>query len=242
MIFLWDSWWDSFGVFFIVLKCMYFICFPFHPYLFQAWVSCFLSMAAIATSSGPRYAPEDPSLPKPWRGLVDGKTGYLYFWNPETNVTQYERPTVSGPPHKSSSLPISSSVHVQQSSQGPRSGESLNQNKDSYERGSNDGSKLDSTSRSQQVYIYVSLDCVCLFVSRLFMWQFWNLLLINIYLLGDTSHCSAVPFFCYSLESRLLLLLMRIFYNLHVKLLSLTPPLSPCNLFSWSSKMCFHFQ
>lgn len=40
----------------------------------------------------PRYAPEDPSLPKPWRGLVDGSTGYLYYWNPDTDVTQYERP------------------------------------------------------------------------------------------------------------------------------------------------------
>ncbi|RAL40916.1 hypothetical protein DM860_008614 [Cuscuta australis] len=44
------------------------------------------------TSDSPRFAPEDPSLPKPWRGLVDGKTGYLYYWNPETNVTQYDRP------------------------------------------------------------------------------------------------------------------------------------------------------
>lgn len=97
-------------------------------------------MAAIATS-GPRYAPEDPSLPKPWRGLVDGKTGYLYFWNPETNVTQYERPTCSGPPQKSSSVPISSSVHIQQSSQGSRSGVGSNEDRDTYERGSIDGSK-----------------------------------------------------------------------------------------------------
>ncbi|XP_049933850.1 ATP-dependent RNA helicase-like protein DB10 isoform X2 [Nymphaea colorata] len=43
-------------------------------------------------SSGPRYAPDDPALPKPWRGLIDGSTGYLYYWNPETNVTQYTRP------------------------------------------------------------------------------------------------------------------------------------------------------
>lgn len=48
-----------------------------------------------ASSATVRYAPEDPSLPKPWRGLVDGKTGFLYFWNPETNVTQYERPYAS---------------------------------------------------------------------------------------------------------------------------------------------------
>ncbi|KAM0901286.1 hypothetical protein ACQ4PT_020104 [Festuca glaucescens] len=45
---------------------------------------------------GPRYAPPDPTLPKPWKGLIDGTTGYLYFWNPETKVTQYDRPM--GPP------------------------------------------------------------------------------------------------------------------------------------------------
>lgn len=74
--------------------------------------------AATTTSAGPRYAPEDPTLPKPWRGLVDGKTGYLYFWNPETNVTQYERPSgskVSAPPEKPS--PVASEDPVQLSSQ-----------------------------------------------------------------------------------------------------------------------------
>ncbi|KAG6391828.1 hypothetical protein SASPL_149589 [Salvia splendens] len=45
--------------------------------------------------AGVRYAPEDPSLPKPWKGLVDGNTGNLYFWNPVTNVTQYEKPVAS---------------------------------------------------------------------------------------------------------------------------------------------------
>jgi hypothetical protein len=47
---------------------------------------------AMSGRAAPRYAPEDPTLPKPWRGLVDGSTAYLYYWNPETNVTQYERP------------------------------------------------------------------------------------------------------------------------------------------------------
>lgn len=57
-----------------------------------------------AASLGPRYAPEDPTLPKPWKGLIDGSTGVLYYWNPETNVTQYEKPASlppslpSGPP------------------------------------------------------------------------------------------------------------------------------------------------
>nr|CAD1834833.1 unnamed protein product [Ananas comosus var. bracteatus] len=47
---------------------------------------------------GAAIRPEDPTLPKPWRGLVDGSTGYLYYWNPETNVTQYERPSRSSCP------------------------------------------------------------------------------------------------------------------------------------------------
>ncbi|CAN6809271.1 unnamed protein product [Brassica oleracea] len=34
----------------------------------------------------------DHSLPKPWKCLVDDRTGNLYFLNPETNVAQYERP------------------------------------------------------------------------------------------------------------------------------------------------------
>ncbi|KAL8471307.1 hypothetical protein ACS0TY_028192 [Phlomoides rotata] len=48
-----------------------------------------------ATETSIQYAPEDPTLPKPWKGLVDGKTGYLYFWNPVSNMTQYERPVAS---------------------------------------------------------------------------------------------------------------------------------------------------
>ncbi|XP_071915908.1 ATP-dependent RNA helicase-like protein DB10 [Coffea arabica] len=99
-------------------------------------------MAATATvSAGIRYAPEDPTLPKPWRGLVDGKTGYLYFWNPETNVTQYERPVSSShvgsaPLHK----PLSSSVHVQKSSQGQRRESSPIDDDDRYSRGGNGAS------------------------------------------------------------------------------------------------------
>jgi ATP-dependent RNA helicase DDX5/DBP2 len=111
-----------------------------------------LAMAATATvsSSGPRYAPEDPTLPKPWRGLVDGKTGYLYFWNPDTNVTQYERPANFAPPPKSTSVPISSSVQVQQSSQGQRHGYGPDED-GRYGRGSSGGSKPEAGSRIQQV-------------------------------------------------------------------------------------------
>ncbi|CAL9230283.1 unnamed protein product [Arabidopsis halleri] len=101
-----------------------------------------LGMAATATASAIRYAPEDPNLPKPWKGLVDSRTGYLYFWNPETNVTQYERPASSAPP-KLASIPISSSVQTtQQSSSGFNSGKE----EDKYSRGS-DGPKSDSGSR-----------------------------------------------------------------------------------------------
>ena len=110
-------------------------------------------MAATATASsvGPRYAPPDPTLPKPWRGLVDGKTGYLYFWNPETNVTQYERPSSSSAlPKLSSSMP-SSSVQVQQSSQGSQHGHSLDVN-DRYDRNSGGGSNNEGGSRNYQVY------------------------------------------------------------------------------------------
>ncbi|XP_011047343.1 PREDICTED: DEAD-box ATP-dependent RNA helicase 46 [Populus euphratica] len=102
-------------------------------------------MAATATASsvGPRYAPEDPTLPKPWRGLVDGKTGYLYFWNPETNVTQYERPTL---PKSVSSLPITSSVQVHQSSH--RGYNPSVKEDDRYGRANNAGSKPDAVTRS----------------------------------------------------------------------------------------------
>lgn len=110
-----------------------------------------MAAAATASSSGPRYAPEDPTLPKPWRGLVDGKTGYLYFWNPETNVTQYERP--SADPIKPSSAPLSSSIQVQRSLEGQRCGTCPDRDNDRYKRGSNDGSGFDDGSRGNQVYV-----------------------------------------------------------------------------------------
>ncbi|GMH08715.1 hypothetical protein Nepgr_010555 [Nepenthes gracilis] len=53
---------------------------------------------AASASLGPRYAPDDPTLPKPWKGLIDGSTGLTYYWNPETNITQYERPVSIPPP------------------------------------------------------------------------------------------------------------------------------------------------
>lgn len=53
---------------------------------------------ASVSTLGTRYAPDDPTLPEPWKGLIDGSTGLLYYWNPETNVTQYEKPTSLPPP------------------------------------------------------------------------------------------------------------------------------------------------
>lgn len=111
---------------------------------------------ASATAT-PRYAPEDPTLPKPWKGLVDGKTGYLYYWNPETNVTQYEKPvassrTGSAPPQKSSAAIISSSVQVQQSSQGRHRDSGYDDDDDRYSRGGNATSKLASGTRTYQVF------------------------------------------------------------------------------------------
>ncbi|KAL0717817.1 hypothetical protein Bca4012_067139 [Brassica carinata] len=37
-----------------------------------------------------------PSLPQPWERLVDAN-GYVYYWNPETNAAQYDRPTCPPP-------------------------------------------------------------------------------------------------------------------------------------------------
>lgn len=109
-------------------------------------------MAATTTepTPAPRYAPEDPSLPKPWKGLVDGATGYHYYWNPVTNVTQYEKPSAgskgSSQQQKSSSVAVSSSVQVQQSSKQ----ENGFIDDDRYGKSSNGGSKLSSGTRGYE--------------------------------------------------------------------------------------------
>ncbi|CAH8385711.1 unnamed protein product [Eruca vesicaria subsp. sativa] len=92
-------------------------------------------MAATAPSAV-RYAPEDPTLPKPWKGLVDDRTGYLYFWNPETNVTQYDRPTSSQPPNLAQ-VPVSSSVQV--ASSVPNGSYAPAKDDEKYSRGSEGG-------------------------------------------------------------------------------------------------------
>ncbi|EFH60846.1 hypothetical protein ARALYDRAFT_477953 [Arabidopsis lyrata subsp. lyrata] len=72
---------------------------------------------ATPASAGPRYAPEDPTLPQPWKGLIDGSTGILYYWNPETNVTQYERPSAPPPPLPAGALKLAQ-IPVPSSGQG----------------------------------------------------------------------------------------------------------------------------
>ncbi|KAM7279576.1 hypothetical protein ACFE04_006710 [Oxalis oulophora] len=101
----------------------------------------------------PRYAPEDPTLPKPWKGLVDGTTGFLYYWNPETNVTQYEKPTSYAPPPKSSASAVSSSVQVEQSSK--RYGHTSEKENYKYGRGGSNfevGSNNDQSARGGPIH------------------------------------------------------------------------------------------
>ncbi|CAL9219255.1 unnamed protein product [Arabidopsis halleri] len=100
-----------------------------------------MAATAAAAPSVVRYAPEDHSLPKPWKGLVDDRTGYLYFWNPETNVTQYEKPTAPQPP-KFPAVSLSSSVQVQQTD---AYAPAKDDNK--YSRGTEHGPKIESASR-----------------------------------------------------------------------------------------------
>ncbi|KAE9594875.1 putative RNA helicase [Lupinus albus] len=70
------------------------------------------SAEAASAGSGPRYAPDDPTLPQPWKGLIDGSTGVLYYWNPETNDTQYERPAPLAPPVSSGPAPGASTPNL----------------------------------------------------------------------------------------------------------------------------------
>ncbi|XP_062005459.1 uncharacterized protein LOC133722599 [Rosa rugosa] len=77
---------------------------------FQEYRSKFPT-AATPTYSGPWYAPADPTLPSPWRGLIDGSSGSLYYWNPETHQTQYERPCQQAPQYPPTFTSSDYSVH-----------------------------------------------------------------------------------------------------------------------------------
>ncbi|WVY92448.1 hypothetical protein V8G54_031536 [Vigna mungo] len=85
---------------------------------------------------GPRYAPDDPTLPQPWKGLIDGSTGLLYYWNPETNVTQYEKPAPVTPPLPApvTSAPNLAPIPVAHTMQmGPQHGQQLMQGQPSQQ-------------------------------------------------------------------------------------------------------------
>ncbi|KAM1432581.1 hypothetical protein EV1_014557 [Malus domestica] len=44
------------------------------------------------------FASVDPTLPAPWRSVMDEPSGLVFYWNPETNVSQYEHPNPAPPP------------------------------------------------------------------------------------------------------------------------------------------------
>jgi ATP-dependent RNA helicase DDX5/DBP2 len=39
----------------------------------------------------PQIVP-DPALAQPWQKLYDDASNATYYWNPDTNVTTYQRP------------------------------------------------------------------------------------------------------------------------------------------------------
>jgi len=38
---------------------------------------------------------DDPTLPAPWQALYEPTQNATYYWNPTTNITQYERPSAA---------------------------------------------------------------------------------------------------------------------------------------------------
>lgn len=60
----------------------------------------------------PPQRQHDPTLPPPWEALFDTDSGLRYYWNPKTNVTQYERP-VGGPAPPPAPLPAYVSEYTQ---------------------------------------------------------------------------------------------------------------------------------
>ncbi|KAM1233486.1 hypothetical protein ACFX2J_003180 [Malus domestica] len=44
------------------------------------------------------FASVDPTLPAPWRSVMDDYGVLAFYWNLETNVSQYEHPNPPPPP------------------------------------------------------------------------------------------------------------------------------------------------
>ncbi|KNA05459.1 hypothetical protein SOVF_190160 isoform A [Spinacia oleracea] len=80
------------------------------------------NVEAASAAAGPRYAPDDPTLPNPWKGLIDGSSGLTYYWNPETNITQYEKPG-SAPPSVPSAVSHVDTASQPTVQQGPHHGQ-----------------------------------------------------------------------------------------------------------------------
>jgi WW domain len=68
-------------------------------------IRCSLTASSRVQSSRPHIClacmqpvrRDDPTLPPPWQCLFEPAQNATYYWNPNTNVTQYERPA-GGPP------------------------------------------------------------------------------------------------------------------------------------------------
>ena len=55
---------------------------------------------------------DDPSLPPPWQALYEPTQNATYYWNPTTNITQYERPAASAAAPAPAPAPYSSNVSI----------------------------------------------------------------------------------------------------------------------------------
>ncbi|KAL6277347.1 hypothetical protein ACE6H2_020948 [Prunus campanulata] len=74
------------------------------------YVTCMLectqeSLLLSGSSLPPPLYVSDPTLPPLWTGVFDGTIGRMYYWNPQTNVSQYEKP-VPIYPYSTSSTPL----------------------------------------------------------------------------------------------------------------------------------------
>lgn len=124
---------------------------------------------AATEMAGVRYAPEDPSLPKPWRALIDGKTGFIYYWNPETSVTQYQKPVAqTKPASPDASVSVSLTSSVKESSQVTNDDNTAVGEDSVNGRGSNGRPNLVSGEISYQVFHLHVLLCFCIISLLMF--------------------------------------------------------------------------
>lgn len=71
-----------------------------------------LTCLLLAGSQAP-VRRDDPTLPPPWQALYEPTQNATYYWNPNTNITQYERPAAAAaPPPMASRDPYASNVRL----------------------------------------------------------------------------------------------------------------------------------